>query len=168
MPLTVRALTSEDVERAARVMADAFGMRVSDPAERRRMEERIEHLLRTDPERGFVAVDDGQVVAVAQAMVRERLWCLSLLVADPSARRAGAGRAVFDRALDGLAGADSGLIVSSNDPRALRLYARAGFELRATFQAAGAVNRSRIAHPSAGSPASSGGRSTWCWRPGWS
>ncbi|MBV8219054.1 MAG: hypothetical protein JO325_11365 [Solirubrobacterales bacterium] len=44
---------------------------------------------------------------------------------------------------------DAGLIVSSNDPRALRLYARAGFALQPTLAAEGEVDRRALpsAHP---------------------
>lgn len=50
----------------------------------------------------------------------------------------------MDRALAYAPDRAGGLIVSSNDPRALRLYAGAGFALRPTFQAGGALDRRRI------------------------
>jgi hypothetical protein len=81
------------------------------------------------------------VIGVAQAICRERLWCLSLLSVQPGVQSGGAGRALLERALGHDAGTDCGLIVSSNDPRALRLYALAGFSLLPTFQAEGAVDR---------------------------
>jgi hypothetical protein len=40
--------------------------------------------------------------------------------------------------------AEGGLIVSSNDPRALRLYADFGFALHPTFEASGVVDRRRL------------------------
>jgi len=73
--------------------------------------------------------------------VRERLWCLSMLAVQPGVQSAGAGRALLSAALDYGTDADAGLIVSSNDPRALRLYARAGFSLRPTFSAEGTIDR---------------------------
>jgi hypothetical protein len=42
------------------------------------------------------------------------------------------------------AATDCGLIVSSNDPRALRLYADCGFALHPTFEASGVVDRRRV------------------------
>jgi hypothetical protein len=45
---------------------------------------------------------------------------------------------------------DPGLIVSSNDPRALRLYAECGFSLLPTFTAEGTVERRRLPRRDAG------------------
>ena len=72
------------------------------------------------------------------------LWCLSLLTVDPTRQSAGAGRALFDRALQYDAGTDAGLIVSSNDARAMRLYGMAGFRLLPTLQTEGAADRTRL------------------------
>jgi len=106
-----------------------------------RWQDRIAHPLRTDPDGGLVAERDGRVIGIAQAMVRERLWCLSMLAVQPGVQSAGAGRALLSAALDYGTDADAGLIVSSNDPRALRLYARAGFSLRPAFNAEGTIDR---------------------------
>jgi ribosomal protein S18 acetylase RimI-like enzyme len=73
--------------------------------------------------------------------VRERLWCLALLTVDPGAQSAGAGRALLEHALAYGAGGEAGLIVGSSDPRALRLYGRAGFALHPTFDALGPLHR---------------------------
>src|SRR5205807_2112643 len=76
----------------------------------------------------------------AQAMLRDRLWCLSLLTIDPSAQGRGAGGALLRASLDyGRAERRGAIIVSSDDPRALTLYARAGFSLRPTLEASGAL-----------------------------
>jgi GNAT superfamily N-acetyltransferase len=120
---------------------------MGDPVAARRWRGRFAHLVKTDPEGGFVAERDGEIVGVAQAAVRERLWCLSMFAVKPGAQSSGAGRALLERALKYRDGTDSGLIVSSNDPRALRLYATAGFALRPTFQAAGTVDRRALPRP---------------------
>lgn len=129
---------------AARVSAAAFNIDLSLPAARERWLGRVAHALETDPDGCWVAEDGGRVIGVAEAIVREGLWVLSLLAVDPGGQGTGAGRVLMERALAYAPDRDGGLIVSSNDPRALRLYARAGFALRPTFQAAGALDRRRL------------------------
>jgi predicted N-acetyltransferase YhbS len=141
MSAHVRALTAEDLPAAAPVGAAAFGIEISEPAAAARWAQRLGHLLATDPDGSFVAERDGRVIGVAQAMRRERVWCLSLLAVQPGVQSTGAGRQLFERCLDYGARSAAGLIVSSNDPRALRLYGLAGFALRATFDADGVVDR---------------------------
>ena len=76
----------------------------------------------------------GDVIGAAQAIQRERLWCLSLLAVQPGGQSAGAGRALMKAALT-YGDSTHGMIPSSNDPRALRLYRLAGFTLLPTFEA---------------------------------
>lgn len=122
----------------------AFEKDLSDPIAARRWRERIAYPWQTDPDGAFVAELDGRIVGVAEAIVRERLWCLSMLAVQPGVQSAGAGRALMEcAAAYGRAG-DAGLIVSSNDPRALRLYADCGFAMHPTFEANGAVERRRL------------------------
>lgn len=143
----VRRMTEDDVAPAARVMAAAFGFGpVADDEIRRRGQDRLRHLVGTDPEGVFVGEQDGAIVGVAQAYLREGLWCLSMLAVDPEVQSAGAGKVLFERALT--YGEDRpGLIVASNDPRALRLYAAAGFSLRPALEAHGMINRRAFPPP---------------------
>jgi predicted N-acetyltransferase YhbS len=136
-----------DVSVAAAISAEAFGLDIASPLAAAHFEERLMHLLRTDPEGAFVAENASRIVGVAQAMVRERLWCLSLLAVAPSQQSGGAGRTLMASALRYGAGTDAGLIVGSNDPRALRLYARAGFTLHPTFEAVGPLDRRALPRP---------------------
>ena len=65
-------------------------------------------------------------------------WGLSLLAVRPALQSGGLGRELLARALaygDGAAGA---IILASADPRALRIYARAGFALHPSLTATGA------------------------------
>lgn len=133
-----------DLEAAAGVAAAAFSRDLGDEAVARRWRERIAYPWQTDPGGAFVAELDGQVIGVAEAIVRERLWCLSMLAVEPGIQSAGAGRALMERAAAYGLAADCGLIVSSNDPRALRLYADCGFALHPTFEAGGVVDRRRM------------------------
>jgi GNAT superfamily N-acetyltransferase len=134
-------MTEAQLDAAAAVSAAAFGIDVREESGARRWRERLAHPLATDPDGAFVAERGGRLIGVAQAICRERLWCLSLLAVQPGVQSAGAGRALMQRALEYDAGTDCALIVSSNDPRALRLYALSGFSLLATFQAEGAIDR---------------------------
>ena len=105
---------------------------------------RIAHFAATDPAGSWAAEQDGDVVGLAQAMVRDGLWGLSLLAVAPGRQGQGIGARLLEAALRCSDGAPAGLIVSSTDARALRRYARAGFAARPALEAAGPVNRSRI------------------------
>ncbi len=145
--LHLRAFHASDLEVAAELAAAAFGLDISDPAAAARWRARVAYPLETDPEGAFVAELDGEAVGVAQAIKRERLWCLSLLAVHPRGQSSGAGRALLERALSYAPTTDIGLIPSSNDPRALRLYALSGFALLPTFEVAGAVDRGALPEP---------------------
>ncbi len=134
--------------RAVEVALAAFEVDNPEPETREWFRARAEHLLATDGEGAFVAEDGGgRIVGVAQAMARDGVWVLSLLVVDPDGQSGGAGGALFERTLAYGQPDAPGLIVSSNDPRALRLYGRAGFSLQPTFEAGGTINRSALPRP---------------------
>jgi GNAT superfamily N-acetyltransferase len=137
-------MQSDDIGAAAEVAAAAFQRDLGDPVFARRWRERIAYPWQTDPGGAFVAERDGQVIGVAEAIVRERVWCLSMLAVQPGIQSAGAGRALMKCAAAYGEAAEGGLIVSSNDPRALRLYADFGFALHPTFEASGVVDRRRL------------------------
>jgi len=98
---------------------------------------RIEHLVATDPGGAFVAERAGEPVGAALALVREGLWGLSLLVVDPAAQSGGVGSRLLAEAVAYGADASGGIILASEDSRALRAYARAGFGLHAAVEAEG-------------------------------
>lgn len=106
---------------------------------------RIAHLRETDPGGAWVAVDgDGRVAGSALALVREGVWGLSLLIVRGGLRSQGVGRRLLEAALGYADGARGAIILSSTDPRAMRRYARAGFELRPCVGAGGIVARDRL------------------------
>ena len=143
--MTIRPMTAADLESAAAVSGAAFGVDLSDAGGRATWTERVAHPLRTDPDGAFVASgEDGAIVGVGQAVRRGRVWVLSLLTVAPGEQSRGAGRALLEACLGVRASGDAALIVSSNDPRAMRLYGRAGFRLLPTLEASGTVDRSRI------------------------
>lgn len=145
--LRIRPLEPDDLPAAGELSAAAFGHAGGDEAARERWLERLAHPLHTDPEGAFAAEHDGRVVGLAEAIRRERLWVLSMLAVDPTAQSAGAGHALLERAVRYGDGCDAGLISSSSDPRALRLYGLAGFSLRPAFEATGRLDRRALPAP---------------------
>jgi GNAT superfamily N-acetyltransferase len=99
---------------------------------------RLRHLVATDPDGCWVSEDARGLTGAGVALRREGLWGLSLLVVRPDRQSTGIGRALLARTLAYAAGARGGLILASPDARALRAYARAGFELHPTMHATGA------------------------------
>jgi len=141
-----RPLLPEDVPAAA---AAAVAALPAPPDQARGrvdyMERRIAHLQRTDPDGAQVAVDeDGNVVGVGLAIVRDGVWGLSLLGVLPDRHARGAGRAMLRACLQTAVDARGALILSSTDPKAMRLYARAGFRLLPCVALAGILDRDRI------------------------
>jgi GNAT superfamily N-acetyltransferase len=140
----LRAFQTTDLPAAAALSAEAFDLDIGERSVADRWQRRVAYPFSTDPDGAFVAERAGSVIGVVQALRRERLWCLSLLAVAPAVQGAGVGRLLLERALSYGAGTDAGLIPSSSDPRALRLYALAGFSLLPTFEAAGVIDRSAL------------------------
>ena len=142
----VRPMTEADIHQVAVVTAAAFATDISADVARRAWEHRLLHSLRHDPDGSFVSVRerDGIVTGSAQAVIREGVWILSLMAVSPALGEGGEGRALMHSTLAYDRDCVGGLIVASDDPRALRLYASSGFALEATFKAAGAVDATRI------------------------
>jgi GNAT superfamily N-acetyltransferase len=142
-----------DVAAADMVAFDALHGAAPNPGESfaqraQRGRSRIAHLLGTDPGGAWVAVgDDGRVVGLSLALVREGLWGLSLFAVEPALQGNGVGRRLLDAALGHANGSRGELILSSTDPKAMRRYARAGFALRPLVAAAGMVDRARLPEP---------------------
>jgi ribosomal protein S18 acetylase RimI-like enzyme len=140
---SVRPMEAGDVPGAVKLSADAFAFELTD-GRLGFWTMRVEHPLRTDPEGAFVAELDGRLVGVAQALDRDGVWVLTLLTVLPASQSCGAGRALLERTLAYGPPSAAGLIVCSNDPRAMRLYAGAGFTLLPTLESSGSLNRSSL------------------------
>jgi predicted N-acetyltransferase YhbS len=137
----IRLLTDADISEASTISAEAFELDITDAEKRRSWEDRVRHSLITDPEGSFVSETDGVITGLAQAVVREQLWVLSLLTVSPTRGRGGEGRALLGATLDyGSETTDSAIIIASNHPRALRLYASSGFLVEPTFEASGPLS----------------------------
>jgi predicted N-acetyltransferase YhbS len=141
----IRLLTDADIAEASTISAEAFELDITDAEKRRSWEERLRYSLLTDPEGSFVSETDGVISGLAQAVVRERLWVLSLLTVSPTRGRGGEGRALLNASLEyGRETTDRAIIIASNHPRALRLYASSGFRVVPTFEASGPLPDPRV------------------------
>jgi GNAT superfamily N-acetyltransferase len=142
----LRPMRDDDVAVAHDVMLAAFGELEPPsgeeppppPGDLSGPHERFRHLLRTDPEGAWVAVDeDDRPIGAALALVRDGVWGLSLLVVRPDAQSAGAGGALLRASLAHGDGARGGIVLASSDSRALRAYHRAGFTMHPAARATG-------------------------------
>jgi ribosomal protein S18 acetylase RimI-like enzyme len=146
--MPIRPLDPQDIDAAIAVAQAALQPYVGDPGPGTTawLQRRFAHMHRTDPGGCWVAEDDdGEVAGIALAIVREEVWGLSLLAVDPRTHARGIGTRLITAALtheDG--GRRGGLIVSSPDPKAMRLYARSGFDLHPTIDLAGVLDRTAI------------------------
>jgi GNAT superfamily N-acetyltransferase len=123
---------------------DQEALRRRTPEEVERRIERHRHVLHHDPDGAWVAEEDGRISGVALALVRERVWILSLFAVDAAHRNTSLGAQLLGRALLYAKGCKGAMIASSGHPAAMRSYARAGFDLHPTLSASGPVRRGRI------------------------
>lgn len=156
---SVRPLTPGDADaanRAAAIALDRPGSIEPGPARDFHLE-RVRHLAATDPGGAWVSLGgDGEITGLALALLRDGLWGLSLLAVDPTAHGTGAGRALVEAAFAHGAGATDHLILASQHPAALRLYAGLGLAFHPAAGAAGIADLSRApalaAHAEEGPP----------------
>jgi GNAT superfamily N-acetyltransferase len=147
----IRPLAMADVE-AAQAMSYAtmrqagthYGWEMPEPDDesRNRGQARGRHGIEYDPDGCFVAELAGEIVGVALSERRGPLWFLALLAVDSQVQARGIGRLLLDATLRTLD--DAGLICASDDPKALRRYRMAGFDLLPCFEAKAALDRSLL------------------------
>jgi len=138
-------LEPEDLDGATQVSVDATPSPGELPEARfRRIRRRYAAFIATDPDGAWVAREEGRVTGVAAGLRSDGLWVLSQLFVDPNTQSRGTGGALLERALAYFEGARGGLITASSDPRAIRLYARAGFTPRPALRAEGIVDRATL------------------------
>ena len=152
--LVVRPMRLEDVEVAEQISAEAFlqvdraTRRATDPEPERRPAarsqrwiDRTSSLLATDGPGCWVADLDGRTVGMATSLRRETLWALATFAVLPDAQ-GGIGRPLLEAALQHSVGCLRGMLSSSSDPRAVRRYLAAGFDLHPQMVMTGQVDRS--------------------------
>lgn len=144
--MQIRPMRSDDVEPLIDVVADALWGPVVDEL-RPRQSARILHLLETDPGGAWVAEHGGAPVGTAMGLIRDGMWGLSLYALAEAHRGGGTGRALFDAALAYGTDCTRGIVLSSEHPAAMRVYARAGFELRPAVALHGLVRNPPSAPP---------------------
>jgi ribosomal protein S18 acetylase RimI-like enzyme len=143
--VAIRPMTTTDVAAAIALTWEAFGIPADTVGLLPTWEARVQMMLRTDPAGAFVAVDrGGEVIGVAAALARGGLWVLSLLAVRPRVQSRGAGRALMEAALSYRSDLEHRLLMSTNDPRAMRLYWQAGFALHPAMLATGRLRRERL------------------------
>ncbi len=154
--LQIRPMSHGDVVPAERVWQEAFAemrnrghlpVRPHDDEQAGRTRRRLRYFLESDPDGSWVATVRDEVVGLAQAIRRGRLWVLSLYGVAVRAQGRGVGRQLLERALEYAVPGGPGLILSSSDPRAMRRYVAAGFALHPVVAALGQVRRERLSAP---------------------
>jgi hypothetical protein len=115
---------------------------------RRRALVRFARYLELDAGGQWVAELDGAIVGTGNAILREGIWGLGLLAVSEQHQAKGIGRHLLDATLTYAEGARGGWIMSSEDPKAMRRYALAGFDLRPCVAASGVLRPDRDPMPS--------------------
>lgn len=143
--MTIRPMTVEDVPAAAAISFAALPIppEFDTPQRRTFFHTRTAYMLERDPGGCFASETDGVLDAFAISLVRDGIWGLSGIAVDPQRQAGGVGRRLLAATLEH-GPARGGLICSSTDPKAMRLYATAGFDLRPCVGAGGIVDRSTL------------------------
>jgi GNAT superfamily N-acetyltransferase len=159
--MEIRPMRREDVAAAERLSDDAFaalprpsapgGPDAQEAQEARRSEahaaewvRRTEHLVATDPGGCWVAEDAGTTIGFATSFVRDTTWFLATYAVRPGRQGEGVGTALLAAAMQHGRGCLHGMLSASEDPRAVRRYRLAGFDLHPQMHLTGTVDRRAI------------------------
>ena len=146
--MRIRPLQPEDIPRAREIGAATLPAppAIDDTVRTRFSLARWGRFLEVDAGGAWAAEnEEGRMIGAALALVRDGVWGLSYLAVDPAAQERGAGRALLDATLEHGGGeVRGGIIQSSTDPRAMRLYATSGFDALPCLAAAGIPKREAI------------------------
>ncbi|GAA4758000.1 hypothetical protein GCM10023350_49600 [Nocardioides endophyticus] len=155
--LTIRPMTPDDVPEAERVSDEGFFeldtrmQRISGPAPERRSDqhravwiERTLHLVGTDPGGCWVAEDETGMVGMATSYRRETLWCLATYAVLPGRQGQGIGKPLLAAAMNHGRACTRGMLSSSSDSKAVRVYRQAGFDLHPQMYLTGTIDRSTL------------------------
>ena len=105
---------------------------------------RTRHFLDTDPGGCWVAEDESGMLGIVTSFNREKLWCLATYAVRPGLQGRGIGKPLLTAALHHGRGSLRGMLSSSSDPKAARLYRLAGFSLHPQMFLSGTVDRSAL------------------------
>ena len=114
------------------------------PAHSTGWRERTHHFLRTDPGGCWVAEDGSGMIGFATSIRRELMWCLATYAVRPGLQGQGIGKPLLEAALHHGRGCLRGMLSASSDPKAVRRYRLAGFDLHPQMFLRGTVDRSAI------------------------
>ncbi len=155
--MRIRPMTADDAAVVERVSAQAFydldvrTRQASWPEPELRSAERagpwivrLLHMIEHDAPGCWVAEQDGRIIGEVVAILREGLWGLSSFAVLPDVQSRGAGKALLDAALQHGDATGPGIICSSGDPRAIRRYRLAGFDVHPAMALWGKVDRTTI------------------------
>lgn len=150
----IRPMTAADVPVAERLSAEAFlAVDLANPrpdtgAPELRSESRGElwvtrtlRFLETDAAGCWVAERDGEVLGFATSFRRDTTWFLATYAVRTDLQGQGLGKALLATALDHSRGSLRGMLSASDDPRAVRRYRLAGFDLHPQMYLSGEVDR---------------------------
>ena len=153
----IRPMTADDAPAAERLTAIGFheldtrmfrrswpDPQIRPPERGANWVNRTRHLVGTDPGGSWVAERDGEMLGVVVSFVREKMWLLASYAVVPEAQGLGLGKALLAPALEHGRGCLRGMLNASSDPKALRRYHAAGFQLRPQMFLRGTPDRSQI------------------------
>lgn len=153
MSIEIRPMTLDDVEQVSAVVQAANDAeerqagREPEPRteeQEQRFHEGMRRFVERDPGGAWVAADDGSVVGMAEAIRRDHFWGLSMLFIEPGRQAQGIGRRLLDKTLEYAEGSTVRMIMTSEDPRALRRYSAAGLAIHPAVKAEGTLDRTAI------------------------
>ena len=98
----------------------------------------------TDPGGCWVAEDETGMVGMATSYRRETLWCLATYAVLPGRQGQGIGKPLLAAALNHGRACTRAMLSSSSDPRAVRVYRQAGFDLHPQMYLTGTLDRSSL------------------------
>ena len=148
----LRPMRLEDVDAAEKLSAVAFAdlrsdddLRTPERAEAWRV--RTAHLVERDGPGCWVAEDDGEVVGMATSLRRDSLWVLATFAVRADWQSRGLGRLLLDAAGTYSRGALRAMLSSTSDPKAVRRYRSAGFDLHPQMVLGGVVRPDDLTPP---------------------
>lgn len=136
-------MIASDVEAAVAIFVSTSHHDVP-PESQARLAETFEHFITHDPGGCWLATSSEIPIGFAAAIRRDDLWVLPALYVSPAQQAGGVGGALLARGLAYAGEAARGMLTSSGDPRATRVYGNAGLAPHPTLYAAGRPHRALL------------------------